>query len=435
MFNSREYATAIIIMFTIVMALIPSRSRAHWMPLLRDVVRAALDGRLVWSYVLIITMGTLSTISAWRIGLWNPRLLKDAVLLTILVAIPFAFRAVSQKSGGELTRGVIRETLSLTALLEFYVNSAPLPLGWEITLQLTVIFLFLGKSAPTTKPDYAPLKRLFNILLLVIGLFLIAWTTVTLINSPTIWAEFFLSLSFNIWLPLSLLPFFYLFGYLATMEACVTRFHVINKPLAPRVIAAIVVGTRLRLSLLSRLDARYNCVGDSAGFRDGLERMSQVRADLAHRDQEESNRLQKLADNSGRSGVDNEGRHFDRREFDVTKERLNWIWVCENGQYERQGNRYWDDLTDLIVDPANHGLPDDHGFVVEITADEHAWRAWRRTPGGAVLGIGGLERGSQFYFQGDTPPDSWPTPDSDNWRDSTHDEWPPDWSYDDNSRK
>jgi len=195
-----------------------------------------------------------------------------------------------------------------------------------------------------------------------------------------------------------------------------------------------MMGSRLRLSLLARLTGRYNAIAEATGFRDGLVKMGQFRADLARRDAEETERLRQLSAGAGATGVDDDGLHLDRREFEVTKKRLDWIWTCQNGQYERQGGRYRDHLTDSIVDAEKHGLPVDHGFIAETSEDGQTWRSWRRTPGGAVLAVGGRERRSMFYFQGDEPPDTWPARGVGGWRDAAREEWPPDWNRNDGTR-
>lgn len=85
------------------------------------------------------------------------------------------------------------------------------------------------------------------------------------------------------------------------------------------------------------------------------------------------------------------------------------------------------------MDAEKYGLPTDHGFKVEVAEVGQVWRAWRKTPGGAVLAVGGRERRSMFYFQGDAPPISW-RGDSDEWVDAAREEWPPDWDKDDGTR-
>ena len=72
-------------------------------------------------------------------------------------------------------------------------------------------------------------------------------------------------------------------------------------------------------------------------------------------------------------------------------------------------------------------------FVVETAERGQVWRAWRRTPGGAVLGTGGAEHRSQYYVQGDTLPAGWPGR-SPEWVDAAREEWPPDWNKNDGTR-
>lgn len=434
MLTSREMATLTIVVTAILVVLVIPKFRAHMAPSMRAVARAALAPRLVCVYAIVVAISAVSTAVAWLIGLWDVSLLKDAVIVTLTVVFPMTFRAFSFKSGGELAHKLVRETFALAALLTFYLDTAPLPLGWEIVYQLVAIFCVMMQAVAATKPEFRLAKRLFDILIVLLGVFLLVWTTVSLVQTPPDWSGFFQSLFFGFWLPLSLLPFFYVFGFYAATETTLVRFRAIRKPLSPRVTVAFMVGTRLRLSLLTRFNGRYNSVAEATGFRDGLARMRQFRGDLARRDHEEANRLHELASNSGVAGTDEAGLHRDRREFDVTKKRLDWIWTCQNGQFERQGGRYWDHLTDSIVDAEKHGLPGDHGFDVETTSDGQVWRAWRRTPGGAVLAVGGREQRSKFYYQGDEPPSSWPSSGVGSWRDASREAWPPDWEHNDGTR-
>lgn len=174
----------------------------------------------------------------------------------------------------------------------------------------------------STKPEYAAAKEVFNVLVFFLAAFLPTWTTATLIQMPPDWSEFFQSLFFGFWLPLSLLPFFYLFGYYAVTEKTLARFRAFRKPLSPRVTASVMIGSRLRLSLLTRMTGRYNTIAEAAGFWDGLSKMGEFRDDLDRRDAEEAERLRELSACAGATGVDDEGLHRDRREFEVTKNVL-----------------------------------------------------------------------------------------------------------------
>lgn len=415
------------------MLIVVPKFRKHFAPWFRKVLRKALVRPLPGVYVLILIVASASTALASKVGIWDSSLVKDALMVTSTVVFPMTFKSFSFKSGGGLALYLLRDTLGLAALVTFYLDATPLPLVGELILQPIVTVLVVLQAVARTDAKYSPARRLCDVLLILIVSFLITWSTVQLFSSDPDWWELLRSLLFNFWLPLSLLPFFYIFGFYAMTDEVRNRFRRISRPFTRRLMLAFMIGTRLRMSLLARFNPRYNRVADSTGFTDGLRRMHDFREDLARRDREEAERLARLRKNSGIGGLDTDGCHVDRREFDVTKDRLDWIWTCQNGQWEQQGNRYWDHLTDIIVDAEKHGLPELHGFVVEVSDAGQVWRSWRVTPGGAVLGVGGHERRSMFYFQGEAPPVGWPGS-SDEWVEATSAHWPPDWERNDETR-
>lgn len=433
MLSTREIASLILLGTVISSFIVVPKLRRTIVPSLWDLLKSAFAWKLLIVYILVVLVSAGSTTLGWLIGLWDWRLLKDAILLTGAVVLPMTMRAFSFKSGSDLVHKLVRDTLSLTALLVFYLDTSPLPLIGELVLQTFATFLVMMQAFARTKSDYLPAKKLFDVLLFMLGTFLLVWTTLEVVTSPPDWSEVLRSLLFSFWMPLTLLPFFYSIGFFVVAETVLARFTALQTPLTVRRVLAVLVGCRLKLSLIKQLNGRYNYVAHGSGFRDGLRLMRDFRADLQRRHADESQRLALLEQNVGQSGIDVDGFHIDRREFDVTKKRLDWIWTCQNAQFERQGNRYWDHLSDLIVDSERHGLPAEHGFVVEVAAQAQVWRSWRRTPGGAILGTGGAEHGSQFYFQGDVPPTTWPGSSPD-WVDAAREAWPPDWNKDDGSR-
>lgn len=115
----------------------------------------------------------------------------------------------------------------------------------------------------------------------------------------------------------------------------------------------------------------------------------------------------------------------------MTKKRLRWIATTQAARYEMNGGRFWDDLTDWIVDAERHGLPPEHGFITEVSEDGQRWRSWRRLPNGTYLSIGGAAGEGDFFMSGETPPRTWPGFDSDWTSDLKDPALPPDWAKSD----
>jgi hypothetical protein len=431
--TTREAASLILISLLVVTVIALPPWRRNMSPPLRSFLRAAVAPCLLVVYGVVLIVCAASTALAWWVGLWDSGMVKDTVIISATVVLPMTFRSFGFSSGGGLIRRLIRDTLGLSTLLAFYLDARPLPLLAEIALQVVTTFLVMLQVVARTRDDAAPVRRLIAVMLFCVGAGLLLWSSLALFSSSTDWWELLRSLLFSFWLPLTLIPFFYAFGFYAVAEQVQSRFQAIRRPFRPRLFAAFIIGTRLRLSLLASFTGRYNSVSEATGFRDGLRRMRAFRQDLRQRQDDERSRVANLQARAGQSGCDPEGCHLDRREFDATKKGLDWIWGVQNGQWERLGGRYWDDLLDAIIDAERRGLPKQHGITVEIAERGQVWRAWRRTPGGAVLGVGGREHRSKYYFQGEREPTGWPGS-SDEWCDSAREAWPPDWDVDDSSR-
>lgn len=258
MLTTREVASFIIVgAVALVFVLVP-KLRRHMALSARQLLHAVVVPRLLLVYFLVLVTSAASTAVSWWIGPWDWDLLKDAVILTTAVVLPLTFRSLSFKSGGELTQKLVRETLGLTAILAFYLDAAPMPLVGELVFQAVATFILMLQAVARTEAKWLPAKRLCDWLLGLVGAFLITWSTVTLISSPPNWSEFFRSLLFSFWLPLSLLPFFYVFGFYGVAETVRARFRALRKPFTPRLMLAFMMGTRLRLSLLAQFRSPWS---------------------------------------------------------------------------------------------------------------------------------------------------------------------------------
>jgi hypothetical protein len=72
-------------------------------------------------------------------------------------------------------------------------------------------------------------------------------------------------------------------------------------------------------------------------------------------------------------------------------------------------NGYRPDIMDIVADLTRHGLPENHGVQVEVSADGSAWFAWRRTVTGWVFAIVATgPPADQWEYDGPEPPDGFP---------------------------
>jgi hypothetical protein len=134
-----------------------------------------------------------------------------------------------------------------------------------------------------------------------------------------------------------------------------------------------------------------------------------------------------LVENSGRHGVDGNGRLLDRREFAETKEALRWLATCQMGWYrnEDQPERYRSDLLEVLRDSRQFEFETEDPIVSKVRKDGQGWFAYRATPSGHVFGIGASgPLPSQWFYDAPAPPSGFPSEASRNWTDGLRDDRP-----------
>lgn len=415
MLNSREFASLILIGALIsVLFVLPKTRRAvgpHIIGILR-IIAASETLLLVWGLFLLWSAGWVWL--AARAGAWNFDLLKDTLVIVFTIGFPLLFQAVSAKSGAAIIRRIAGETIAISAFLLFYLNLEPFPLWAELIVQPLVTFLALTQYVASRKSGAKRIHGCLGVLLTVLGILLALWTTVQIVlgAAERDWEGTLLGLALSIWLPLAMFPFFYATAFYSAAQKIARRLRRIYKPPAlRRVTLAVILGFHFRLKWSHNFVPSYEkrflrakTFGEAVGL------MSDFRSDVERREGLEADRLANLEAFSGQPGADGRGGQLDRREFEGTKRALEFIDVAQGLRYERLGNRYWNDLTDLVLQPADRfGLPHAHGVRVETTADGQAWRAWRRMPSGWHLGIGGTGgKPGHFLYTGADKPTNWP---------------------------
>lgn len=420
--NDREWASVILLVgFALIIACIPSVRRSVG-PSIKALLAAATTPKIlvIFGGFIVWIAAVIWLAASWRF--WQFDLIKDSVVVAATVGFPLLFKAVEAAKGAAIGSLIRRGTVSRATLLAFYLNLETLPLPIELLLQSALVVVAL---ATVSKPRG---KIVAGVIYLLIVIGLTIWTVAKI---ATTWDEAdrdlaIGALAMSIWLPAAMFPYLYLAALYAHLEMAFLRLSDFGRRrLRFGTRLGVLLGLRLSVRWATQLNGSYSDIGREETLKGTLRKMSEFRDDVERREAARADKLAVLEANVGVDGVDETGARLDRQEFKVTKDRLEWIWTTQTGRYAQIGNRYWDDLNDMMVDPVRHGLPLAHGFVTEITADGQRWRSWRPTPSGWVLGIGGVAVGSQYLYQGPKPPESWPG-DAD-WANTAVEPWPRDW--------
>jgi len=283
--TNRELATLILLGVALVVLFVVPGLRRSVGPSMLGVLRAFFVPRILAVFLAMFAWIAGCLALGWLVGGWDWDLLKDAIVITVTLAIPMLFRVIGAKSGGVIARDLVREALGIAALLEFYLNVEPFPLWAELLIQPFATLLVALNAVAATKDEWRAVRRLTGGMLTVVGLAAIAWTTVSIVHdaSRLDWLELLRSFLLTLWLPALLLPFLYLVSFFATVEVVIVRVAWLRnqtRRLPFRVGLAILLGFRFRVSLAAAFSGRYNGIARAATYREARDYLRHFREDV-----------------------------------------------------------------------------------------------------------------------------------------------------------
>lgn len=355
----------------------------------------------------------ISVALARVLGLWEMALLKATTLWFVLTGLALVLRLNEAIQEGNFFRKAFLKAIGVLALLEFITALRPFPLWVEVPGQaFAVLFAMV---AATRDPKHEAARKMASGYLTMFGLAALAWSIATL---PDAWPaldhrKLLLEFLLPIWLTPVALIFVYLFAVYAAYQGAFIRMRIWEKTarLAGQR-GAVLLRTHLRLRnlrTLSGLGAQR--VARTSGFRDAWREVGRLRSEVEEREREEDSARQRLIDNAGVVGTDEQGRQLDRREFEQTQSALRWLATCEMGHYRTRGERYRDDLLPMVEPHFLHdGLPENHGVELHVAPEGQAWYATRQTITGWWFGIGAAgPPADQWLYDGSAPPRGFPS--------------------------
>ncbi len=147
----------------------------------------------------------------YRLGMWNRDLLKDSIAWFLVYGFATVFAARKAPTEDRYFRRALVSALSLSALMQFFLNLHTFSIVVEVLLQLLVAFLVAMSTVAADQSRTMVVKKLMDGLLVIVGVWVIVGTAVGLWQS---WRgidpkQTGLAFAFSIWLPIAMLPFVY----------------------------------------------------------------------------------------------------------------------------------------------------------------------------------------------------------------------------------
>ena len=346
------------------------------------------------------------------LGGWTPARTADTIVW-FGGAVALLIRANEIAGERRFIRRSVVEPVRVAAIVVFFVGLFPLPL-WAELLLLPMVVVAVGLSVVASgRREDAAAKRLVDSALTTGGLALLGWAAYRtvedwgVINS----ADTVRALLLPMWATAAVVPVVYLFSVLMGYETAALHIRQAGERgrTVWRALAAVASVLRLRVRDIAAFDMQWGGrVAQAGSFHAARAVAAEFRRSRRDREDAERRRQERLLAYAGVPGTDQEGRQLDQREFDVTRDALEWLATVQMNLYGDPGGRYQPEALD-IADPSGCGLPADHGVQMEVRDDGQAWYAWRRTPSGWCFGIGAASPPpDQWLADGPQPPPGFP---------------------------
>lgn len=220
-----------------------------------NVIKAALDKRILCITLAYYAYMTVIVVFAAKARFWQPSLAKDTVIWIVFAGFVMLINANDASKHRGYFKKNIRATITVGIVFFFLLNYASLSLLWElILLPFAALFGILAAFSNVDAKAEIP-KVPVHAVLLLLNLFLLAYSIKTIVDSREVidMKLTILSFALGIWLPLTVIPFLWALSLVATYEVAMIRMRLFNRD------CELSVGQRLAFVLSHRFDSY--CLG------------------------------------------------------------------------------------------------------------------------------------------------------------------------------
>jgi hypothetical protein len=391
--NNREWSLLIWFGAIAVAMVIITGSRRAMRPVL-----AAFANRHILTALTLLVVYTLAVVGGLvLVNAWDAKLITPTIVWFLTVALVSLFRLNRAMTERHYFRKLALGTIAAPVAVQFVLDMYPFDLPTEIGLQAAFLALGILHAVGAIKPEHHHAHQFFiaviTILVLVVVLrsaleITAQWSRIDFLMEARKFAH-------PIAMTAAFLPFMYAFTLYAAYESAASRMRATvpagTSMVKPTLALALRTGFSVRklsgVAPRTRMNmARATTVAEAVTLLD------EGQAAETARQQKVADKQQRLIDNAGLQGVDQDGKRLDQREFEETKAALSYLHLCLAGHYRNSG-RYRDDILVILGAEtfAKKGLPEGAVITMHVTEDGQQWWAWRRTASGWVFAIGAKE--------------------------------------------
>lgn len=202
----------------------------------------------------------LSILAAWiggsvygasEIGLWDSELLGETVFWAVGTGLVLMYGVTQDLTSREHVQKVVLGVLGVAVITEFFVNLYVFPYLVELVALPFILLLAMLSAVAGTKDEYRLAKRLFDFLLSLVGLGLVAYATYQIADgwNQINWMGTLRAFALPIWLTFALIPFLYVLRVYVAYDYAFTLGAHEAKGFRARWRGRLAIALKLRLQL------------------------------------------------------------------------------------------------------------------------------------------------------------------------------------------
>lgn len=181
-FNNREIAIGIWALIAVIILLFLKPTRDF----LKTAISILFSKKFVVFYIVFISFLITVLYGLHWLGVWNIGLLKDTIFWVLFVELPLFAKTIDKAKDSHFFYTIIKENIALVVIIEFFLNFWTFSLCAELVLVPIVVFFSLLYVIAGSEKKYIRVKKLFDFLVAVAGLSMIAYAIYNTIKAPLV---------------------------------------------------------------------------------------------------------------------------------------------------------------------------------------------------------------------------------------------------------